>query len=243
MGFRMRKSSWIAAAILGVLAIVSGLNESGPWAKNLRGSTAAFAQSVANLSGVITDMTGGEPRGGIGDATVSLYSTDRILQTKSDQKGQFEFADVPQGTYILEATRQGFQTTNLGTVQIAGKSTGPFSIAMRIANPGCESLYSISYAGSVAGRTLKGVVLDSQQRVVDAEVSLANVVGARVVASQRSSAKGDFEFANVEPGRYVLRVSHPGYHDGLTEPFWIVRESGTAVVVQVVKLGQMRVCQ
>jgi len=243
MGFRMRKSLLIAGAVLGVVVAITSVYQSSPWTKDLPGATAAFAQSAGNLSGVITDMTGGEPRGAIADATISLYSTDRILQTKSDQKGQFAFASVPPGTYILEATRQGFQTKNLGTIQIADKSAGPFSIAMRIANPGCDSPDSISYAGGVAGRTLKGAVLDAKQPLADAEVSLATAVGTRVVASQRSAGKGEFEFANIEPGRYVMRVSHPEYHDGLTEPFWIVRESGTEVELQVLKLGLIRVCQ
>lgn len=243
MGFRRRKSPLIAGVIFGVMAAVSSVNETGPWANDLPGATAALAQSAAHLSGVITDMTGGEPRGAIAEATVRLYSTDRILQTRSDQQGKFAFARVPPGTYILEATRQGFQPKNLGTIQIADKSAGPFSIGMRIANPGCDSPDSISYAEGVAGRTLRGVVLDSKQTVTDAEVSLASAVGTRVVTSQRSSGKGEFEFGNVEPGRYVLRVSHPGYHDELTEPFWIVRESGTEAVLQVIKLGQMRVCQ
>lgn len=241
MAFRMRKSLLIAAAILGVLAVVSGINESG--SSILPGATAVYAQSGATVSGIITVMIGGQPYGPIADATVSLYSPERILQTKSDRKGQFAFANVPPGTYLLEATHPGFKTRNLGAIQVSAKSAGPFSITMNIANPGCGSWNSISYAGGVAGRTLRGAVLEERQPLADAEVSLANVVGARVVASRRSAGNGEFEFANVEPGQYVLRVTHPGYHDELTEPFWIVRESGTEVAIQVLKLGLMRVCE
>lgn len=240
MGFRMRKSLLIAAAVLVVLAVVSGITESGLWS-----ATAVLAQPGASLSGVIviTERMGLPPNIAIADVTVSLYSTDRILQTKSNQQGQFGFANVPSGTYILEATHPGFKTKNLGTIQLAAKGVWPFSITMDIAIPGCPSPNSISYAGGVAGRTLKGVVLDAKQPIADAEISLASAVGTRVVASRRSTGKGEFEFANVEPGQYVLHVSHPGYHDELTEPFWIVRESGTEIVLQVLKLGQIRVCQ
>jgi hypothetical protein len=63
------------------------------------------------------------------------------------------------------------------------------------------------------------------------------------VAPQRSAAKGEFEFANVEPGQYILRVSHPGYHDQLTQTFWVVRESGTMAEVQMLKQGLIRVCE
>ena len=243
MGFRMRKSPLIAGAILGVLTVVSGISEFGP--SILPGATAVFAQSEASVSGVIviTDRIGLPPNSAIPDATVSLYSTDRILHTKTDQKGQFGFASVPPGTYILEATHPGFKTKNLGTIQVAEKSAGRYSITMDIANPGCISPDSISYAGGVAGRTLKGAVLDSKQPLTDAEVSLASAVGSRVVASQRSCGKGEFEFANLEPGQYVLRVSHPEYHDELTEPFWIVRESGTTAEVQMLKQGLIRICQ
>lgn len=240
MGLRMRKSPLIAAAVLVVMAVVSGITESGLWS-----ATAVLAQPGASLSGVIviTERMGLPPNSAIADATVSLYSTDRILQTKSNQQGQFGFANVPSGTYILEATHPGFKTKNLGSIQVSDKSAGPFSITMDIANPGCGSPNSISYAGGVAGRTLKGAVLDEKQPLADAEVSLASAVGTRVVASQRSAAKGEFEFANVEPGQYVLRVSRSGYRDELTEPFWIVRESGTRAEVQMLEQGLIRVCE
>jgi hypothetical protein len=239
--FRIRKSLLIAAAIPGVLAAVSSINESGP--SILPGATAVYAQSGATVSGIVTVSIGGQAYGPIADATISLYSTDRILQTKSDQQGHFGLANVPPGTYILEATSPVFKTTNMGTIQVNNKSVGPFSIAMSIANPGCSDLYSISYAAGVAGRTLRGLLRDTEQPLADAEVSLANAVGTRVVASQRSTGKGEFEFGNVEPGRYVLRVSRPGYHDQLTEPFWIVRESGTEIGIRLIKLGQIIVCE
>jgi hypothetical protein len=224
------------------MAAVSSVNESGPWAKNLPGATETFAQSAANLRGVITDMLGGQSSA-IADATVRLYSPDRILQTKSDRRGQFGFTNVPPGTYLLEATHQGFKTKKLGAIQVTEKSAGPYSITMEIATSDCGGPYSISYAGGIAGRTLRGVVLDDKQPLADAEVSLASAVGTRVVASRRSAGKGEFEFDKVEPGQYVLRVSHSGYRDELTEPFWVVRESGTEVVIQGLKLGLIRVCQ
>jgi Carboxypeptidase regulatory-like domain len=240
MGSRIRRSPLFAAAVFGVLAALSGISESGPWSP-----TAVFAQSGASVNGVIliTDRSGIPPNSPIPDTTVSLYSMDRILQTKSDQKGLFAFANVPSGTYILEATRPGFTTKNLGTIQVNKRSVGPFSITMSIANPGCGNAYSVSYAAGIAGRTLRGLLRDTERPLADADVSLATAVGTRLVASQRSTGKGEFEFADVEPGQYVLRVSHSRYHDQLTEPFWIVRESGTEIGIRVIKLGQMIVCQ
>jgi len=209
----------------------------------LAGGAAVQAQSRVTLTGVITDTIGGQRTGAISDATVSLYSMDRILQTKSDQTGQFRFANVPPGTYILEAAHQGFKTKKLETIQVTARSAVPIAITLEIASNDCGSPDSISYAGGVAGRTLTGVVLDSKQPLAEAEVSLASAVGTRVVASQRSGRKGEFEFTNLEPGQYVLRVSHPGYQDELTERFWIARASGTRIETTILKQGLIRVCQ
>src|SRR5437764_9624395 len=45
----------------------------------------------------------------IPDARITLYSLDRILQTKSDSAGRFKFDAVPPDKYEFEVLAQGFK--------------------------------------------------------------------------------------------------------------------------------------
>ena len=92
-------------------------------------------------------------------------------------------------------------------------------------------------------RSLAGVALDSKQPLANVIVDLVSASGRGALASRRSNSKGEFEFADLKPGQYQLSVHRPGYHDELTETFWVVRESGTRVVVGMLRQGLMRVCQ
>lgn len=239
-----RKPELLLSAVVAgsLLAAFSDLNESCPWTKGLLDTTVR-AQSETTLSGVITYTYGDQQTGPIPDATVRLYSADRVLQTKTDKHGQFGFANVAPATYQLEAAHPGFKTRKLEAIQVTNQNAKPLSITLAVANMDCVGETSIFYADGVAGKTLIGVALDSKQPLADVQVDLVSAFGTHELASRRSNSKGEFEFANLEPGQYLLRVSHPGYHDELTESFWIVRESGTRVVIGMLKQGMIRVCQ
>ncbi len=235
---RKIKSLSSAVLICSFLAAIL-LNASSPLTKGLAGATATQAQSIATLSGVITDAFDAQ----LTDATISLYSVDRVLQTKSDVKGQFRFAQVPPGTYHLEAERQGFKTKRIAAIQAIDKNES-LSISLDVASTGnCTREDSISYADAVAGRKLMGIVLDAKQPVADAKVDLVSASGTRVLSSGRSNGKGEFLFADVDPGQYSLRVSHSRYQNERTERFWIARENTTKVEIEIIKEGLLRVCE
>jgi hypothetical protein len=234
-----RINSWSNAVLVCSLLAAVLVGESSPLTEAQAAATADQAQSVATLSGVVTDTFGARLSG----ATISLYSADRVLQTKSDVKGQFRFPHVPPGTYQLEATRRGFKTKKTAAIRVLD-SNEPLAISLDVAAAGyCAGEDSVAYADTTAGRELTGVVLDSKQPVAGAEVDLVSASGTRVLATKRSNGKGEFLFANLEPGLYSLRVSHPGYRDGRTEEFWIAREDTTRVEIEITKDGLLRVCQ
>lgn len=212
------------------------LNELCPLAESLIGTAATQAQPEATLNGLITDPFGGQ----FPDATIRLYSVDRVLQVKSDEKGRFRFAGVPPGTYQLEATRPGFKTKKIAAISVTNKNA-PLSIILDVAaTDGCVWEDSISYVEAVDGRTLTGIVLN-ELPVAGARIDLASASGTWV-ASGQSNFRGGFRFANAKPGQYVLRVSHPGYQDETTESFWIARETTTKVVTRIIKRGLIRLC-
>jgi hypothetical protein len=199
---------------------------------------AIATQSLATLAGVVTDVVGAQLR----DATISLYSLDRVIQTKSDEKGQFRFAHVPPGTYEVQIAHPGFKTMKMAAIQVTDRNE-PLSISLDVASTGsCSAEESISYE-DLNGMKLIGTVLDSQQPVPNAEVQLVNASGTHVQIAKRSNGKGVFSFDNLEPGQYYLRVSHSGYRTDLTKSFWITRENTTKVDMWIIRVGLLRLCQ
>jgi carboxypeptidase family protein len=237
-----RKLMLSAVVVCSFLAVFPGINESGPSTKAVLGITTARAQSEATLSGVITYTLGDQQTGPIPDAIVRLYSADRVLQTKTDKNGLFRFANVAPATYQIEAAHPEFKTRKFESIQVTNNPE-PLAITLTVANMDCVSETSISYVDGIAGRSLVGIALDSKQPLANVIVDLVSPSGGAALASRRSNSKGEFEFANLQPGQYLLKAHRPGYHDELTETFWVVRESGTRVVVGMLRQGLMRVCQ
>ncbi|HEY0347311.1 MAG TPA: carboxypeptidase-like regulatory domain-containing protein, partial [Pyrinomonadaceae bacterium] len=104
-------------------------------------SIAASTRGQASIS--VTGSVSDQNSAPIPDARVTLYSLDRILQTKSDSSGRFKFDAVPTGKYEFEVLAQGFArftrpnvfVTDLGRPAIPDKPSDLTAI-MQIAPTG-----------------------------------------------------------------------------------------------------------
>src|SRR5256885_16408638 len=67
-------------------------------------AASSHGQASISVIGSVSDPNSAP----IPDARVTLYSLDRILQTKSDSSGRFKFDAVPTGKYEFEVLAQGF---------------------------------------------------------------------------------------------------------------------------------------
>src|SRR5690606_5895868 len=81
-------------------------------------SSVVFAQSTGVISGKITDAEGNLSLPG---ATISLNQGNRY--TISDQIGNYEFLNVPEGTYKIMITYLGYQTIEQDVTVEASKNT------------------------------------------------------------------------------------------------------------------------
>jgi hypothetical protein len=94
---------------------------------------ALHAQSksiTASLSGTVTDPSGAR----IPKATVKLTNPDNgIIRTDSTtQTGEFTFAFLPEGTYVLEASAPGFKTTKQTGIVLSGGDTLKMAVSLTV---------------------------------------------------------------------------------------------------------------
>jgi hypothetical protein len=230
-------------------------------------SIAASARGQASIS--VTGSVSDQASAPIAGAQISLYSLDRILQTKSDSLGRFKFDAVPIGKYEFEILAQGFKrfikpnvlVTDLMRLAIPDKSTdlttvmqiGPagsardiVAVAELAAVGDCGPSDSVTYGPRKTREAdaLAGIVIGRfpKMAVPGATLQLFDKAGA-LIAQQQTNERGEFQFKQTAPGRYHILFQHPGYWNTDFGEFWVARENQTYITLQALQLGKIVVCQ
>jgi subtilisin family serine protease/protocatechuate 3,4-dioxygenase beta subunit len=136
-----------------------------------------------SITGSITNAKDGSP-------IVGAVVNDGTSTTSTDATGKYTIANVPPGTYVVVASKAGYQSSSL-TVNV-------FSEGTTVAN---FSLNEIIVPGSISGT------------VTSAKDGLP-LVGATVTDGTRTTstdATGKYTIANVPPGTYQVVASKEGY--------------------------------
>jgi Carboxypeptidase regulatory-like domain len=162
----------------------------------------------AQIRGVVSDATGAV----VSDVSVKLFSPETVRETTTDERGQFEFANVSTGGYDLEVDKPGFKTATVGNVEVDDKVLQPFSIVLQVENSSCGDAPSVAFAPRSDSVSLRGTIEDLEGGAMkDATLSLTAESGQVQVAT--SNGKGEFQFADLLPGKYVLTAQHRHYWD------------------------------
>ena len=202
-------------------------------------------QSQQALKGVVLDISGAV----IPDARVGILSMDQAEETTSDRYGKFIFTNLAPGTYELEASYPGFIPTIVENVQIPTTETEPLKISLQpFGTPPFEcgkqppASYEISRRKKKVG--LSGLAEDIHGvPVPQAQLSLSRLGDVQVATTQRTNAKGEFEFPNLGPGKYTLSGKLAGYSALPPTNFWVTRSGLTKVTFMLLKTGQGIICQ
>lgn len=182
-----------------------------------------------NLRGTVVDVAGAR----IPNAQVDLYSDKHEWHATTDGAGSFSFPALLPGIYDLEVTRTGFRKQIIQSIRIGPSEISPMTIAMQVSTSAdsCGDSFSrVMYLDSPGEFGIKGVVSFVSHREVTENggkkraVSSAGLLSGATVSVLRSGSKdkpttvqtdenGEFEFADLEPGLYLLRASREGYAD------------------------------
>jgi hypothetical protein len=183
-----------------------------------------FAQSTAQIAGVVLDPAGGF----VSDASVSLFSLEKAREARTDSRGQFAFVNVLPGSYELQVKHAGFKTVSDASIRVTGTPVPQISIALQLESMDCGfSQVTASYPDRSGKVNLVGTVRDfSAGFVKNATLTLALLESGRGQAA-KTNEKGEFQFTNLPPGKYTLKVTREDYSERSGIDFWITRENLT----------------
>lgn len=201
------------------------------------------AQPKAVVRGIVKDQIGAV----VEAATVQLFSEPLVVETKTDAEGKFEFRDLTPGTYELEVERPGFRRARVDSVPVADINQKPLSIVLEIANSheDCGQQPHASYEKAVDDSSgVTGLVrsADSEQSALAALLYVNEAGDNRVIAESSANAKGEFGFAKLKPGRYVIRARLKGYNEALTQVFRVTQNNVTRLRIFLLREGWLIVC-
>jgi hypothetical protein len=125
-------------------------------------ASAAHAQVLGSITGVVRDTSGGILPG----VTVEASSPALIEKARSvvtDGSGQYRIVDLRPGSYTLTFTLQGFSAVRREGVELAGSFTATINVEL--------SVGSVTETVTVSGESpIVDVQGTTQQRVIDKEI-------------------------------------------------------------------------
>jgi Carboxypeptidase regulatory-like domain len=165
------------------------------------------------LSGTVLDQVGA-----VIIAQIDLYSGKHEWHTTTDQAGRFSFHALSPGMYDVEVTSRGFRKQIIQNIRIDSSEPAPMTITMLIASTGdscVDSLLRYQYVDAIRGESgFRGVVLTGGVSVGSgATVSVLRSGSEGKPLTALTNDKGEFDFAGLEPGLYLLKASREGYAD------------------------------
>ena len=210
--------------------------------------SATHGQSRTRIEGTVLDQSGAT----IADATVTLFSDDRVRTSRADHEGWFVFPGLTAPAHYIEASSNGFFSSS---IPLTDKTSRPVTVVLRVgeSNGQCldipddfpRAIYekrsgNVQLAGRVvdfSGPHLAGATLTLRRAefatpLVDTQSMHPSPSMRRrqfnysLAAITTTNIKGEYQFTDLEPGWYSLEAALESYRGG-TIHFWIARDNLT----------------
>jgi Carboxypeptidase regulatory-like domain len=160
-------------------------------------------------------------------ATVNAYGNASAAQatrsrTRTDENGEFNFEDVPEGTYTLDSRARGYKTASARRIQ-----TGDLSVEMVL-------VPQPTIAGTVttsAGQPLKDFTVQLRTRMSNSDLTIP-VRGSKFKVS--ASEDGAFLLSCPGRGDYVVEAAGADFAPTLSEMVHV--EEGSPVEGLVIRM-------
>lgn len=195
----------------------------------------------ASITGVTLDAANAPLAG----AAISVFSNDGQRQTRSGHEGRFTISGLPGGRYSIEVRRTGFRKLIMNDIPLAGDESRTLTLNLRVCNTSCDDGCGpdpITYATAGKRDRLLATVL-SGGKPVGAELALRSPRAADPGPRTTTLADGHAEIDNIPPGQYALSISARGYQSTTVSDVRLLSDRATAVTIDLLPNGMIRVCQ
>ncbi|MCP3796346.1 carboxypeptidase-like regulatory domain-containing protein [Paenibacillus polymyxa] len=158
------------------------------------------AATTGAMFGIVRNITNNEP---VNNALVSLFQTDGTTVTPigtvtSNASGQYLFAELPSGTYFVQAVLPGYLSNQSAPVTIQSPEYVPLDINLT-ADPNANT------------GTVSGIVTDQANGVAipNALVALYTLTAGveQIIQITRTNQGGLYLFGDLPPGIYRVKAT------------------------------------
>jgi carboxypeptidase family protein len=164
------------------------------------------------------------------DASVLLFSLEEVREVRTDHLGQFAFMDLPLGMYELEVKSAGFKTAFLGSISVSGAPVPQISTTLQLTPTGCGDFQpTASYPERSGKVNLTGTVKDYSAGFVKNATLTLTLSGSSRGQSTNTNENGEFQFTDLAPGKYTMKVAQEDYFEASVTKFWVTRKNLTAL--------------
>jgi Carboxypeptidase regulatory-like domain len=201
---------------------------------------------IGQIAGSVEDPTSAV----IAEASVTLLSLNRVVQTRSNSDGAFRFEKLEPGVYAIEITAPGFAKKTIPVTLQRGHLQETISVVLNVGNvpdmEKCGRDVSVRYEGVDATRAdLTGTLRDYFDRkpIARAEIAIVSESGQAPPVVVQSDATGQFSVSHLASDFYEIRISCKGYEREELKHVAMPRENQVLVESTLRKRKQMVACQ
>lgn len=182
--------------------------------------TLKLAQATV-VGGSVTDAAGNALAGASVSIVNAATPTGSALATLStNANGQYTFSSLQPGTYVLRVAKSGFASAVSPSFTVAvGSNTAP----------------TVKLTALVTGSVAGTIIDDEGDAVPNASVYIVSTTaGTSQAFGGHTDANGNYLFANVPVGSYVIRAYESGYGSANSVAFTVIQGSNTVPTLQLV---------
>ncbi|HVF80604.1 MAG TPA: TonB-dependent receptor [Flavisolibacter sp.] len=143
----------------------------------------ASAQSAKGLtlSGKITDAQSGLPLPG-----ASIYVADARIGAVSDDRGNYDFKNIPAGHHIIEISYSGFGTTVLH-IDVTGNSTKDFALTAAVREQQGVTITGVAQATNIRNSPVPVSIMRRQEILQTTATNIIDLLSRQPGVSQIST--------------------------------------------------------
>ena len=201
-----------------------------------------------SVSGIVTDSSGKAlagavvqifppkspiPLGPTPGLPIIFPPPGSVRVTTTDSTGHYSFDKVPTGTYVVSASASGYQSATSAPFTVSqGSNTAPTLALTALPPPvigAVSGLVTDSSSKPIAGASVELFsVFPNDNNPTGPGTGIPIIPPPVVVLVATTDDKGQYTFAKVPTGTYLVAASAAGYQKAISAPFAVSEGSNTA---------------